>query len=207
MDREKPDLKPITGNLQFLDSLKMVGRIESTFYLAADVDAAMSASETTRRQLQEEIERLKQKGNTIACPACATGVKRVASASLDLALWQHWNWNCQTRHALEAEKAALLEVLKESNAVCVCGCPNEQHENYGEDGEACEDDTHECNRASRAVLASVAKLRAEKAALQQENETLRQHLGDALAKLAGVCDDAKYAEQEVSLLTPQGEHN
>ena len=116
--------------------------------------------------------------------------------------------------ALEAEKAALLEVLKESNAVCVCGCPNEQHENYGEDGEACEDDTHECNRASRAVLASVAKLRAEKAALQQENETLRKKYAEFVESTHDVTylgyqrerDRRIFAEEQLSaLLTQQGE--
>lgn len=31
----------------------------------------------------------------ITCPACGTIVKQVASATLDLALWQHWNWVCK----------------------------------------------------------------------------------------------------------------
>jgi hypothetical protein len=35
----------------------------------------------------------------INCPACGTSVVQVASATLDLALWQHWNWACPKREA------------------------------------------------------------------------------------------------------------
>ena len=34
---------------------------------------------------------------TIACPACGEQVRQVSSATLDLALWQHWNWVCSKR--------------------------------------------------------------------------------------------------------------
>jgi hypothetical protein len=33
----------------------------------------------------------------IVCPACGVTVKQVASATLDLALWQHYNWVCTKR--------------------------------------------------------------------------------------------------------------
>lgn len=33
----------------------------------------------------------------IDCPACGETVKQVASATLSLALWQHWNWICKFR--------------------------------------------------------------------------------------------------------------
>jgi hypothetical protein len=36
---------------------------------------------------------------TIACPACGIQVKQIASATLDIALWQHWNWTCPKRGA------------------------------------------------------------------------------------------------------------
>ena len=33
----------------------------------------------------------------IDCPVCGETVKQVASATLSLALWQHWNWACPKR--------------------------------------------------------------------------------------------------------------
>jgi hypothetical protein len=59
------------------------------------------------------------------------------------------------------DMALVREVLFESNAVCACGCPDADHENY-DDGESCEHDDHECVRTSKAVLAMLAKLRAER---------------------------------------------
>ena len=38
----------------------------------------------------------------IDCPACGETVKQVASATLSLALWQHWNWTCQKRASSSA---------------------------------------------------------------------------------------------------------
>ncbi len=35
----------------------------------------------------------------IACPLCGETVRQVASATLDLALWQHVNWTCQRKAA------------------------------------------------------------------------------------------------------------
>jgi hypothetical protein len=32
---------------------------------------------------------------SITCPACGETVQQVSSATLSLALWQHWNWTCQ----------------------------------------------------------------------------------------------------------------
>jgi hypothetical protein len=72
----------------------------------------------------------------------------------------------EQRHQLKAEVARLRTVLAESNAVCVCGCPDDAHENYGEDGEACPREDHECIRTNRAVLQIVARLTAQLAASQ-----------------------------------------
>jgi hypothetical protein len=35
-----------------------------------------------------------------------------------------------------------------NRTVCLCGCPLEAHENYGEDGEGCAIDNHACVRLS-----------------------------------------------------------
>lgn len=32
---------------------------------------------------------------TLTCPRCGETVKQVASATLELALWQHVNWVCK----------------------------------------------------------------------------------------------------------------
>jgi hypothetical protein len=55
----------------------------------------------------------------------------------------------------------LREVCAESNAVCICGCPADVHENYGDEGECCENPTHECLRTSKAVYAVIHQLRQQ----------------------------------------------
>lgn len=55
----------------------------------------------------------------------------------------------QLREANENDRLKL--VLVESNEVCVCGCDADQHENYGEDGEGCGNDSHECVRTCIAI--------------------------------------------------------
>ena len=62
------------------------------------------------------------------------------------------------------QQEQLLEVCHESNAVCICGCPVAEHENYGDEGEACEHPEHECLRTSKAVYAVIYTLRAKLAA-------------------------------------------
>lgn len=52
-------------------------------------------------------------------------------------------------------------LFEESNAVCACGCPNEDHENYGEDGMSCPVEGHECVPTSKAVLSMLQRLRKD----------------------------------------------
>lgn len=61
---------------------------------------------------------------------------------------------------LDVQRMKLTEVCHESNAVCVCGCPASEHESYGEDGEACSNEAHQCIRTSLAVQKQVAALTA-----------------------------------------------
>lgn len=58
-----------------------------------------------------------------------------------------------------AEVAHLTAFLRECNAVCLCGCPESEHESYGEDGESCGHDDHECIRVAPAVLEIVQRYR------------------------------------------------
>ena len=64
---------------------------------------------------------------------------------------------------LDVERKRADELMNEltgDRAVCICGCPPEAHESYGEEGEACEHDDHECLRVCVAVRNIVASLRA-----------------------------------------------
>lgn len=58
----------------------------------------------------------------------------------------------------EAEVARLTALLHEANAVCLCGCPDAEHE-ADECGEDCGHDDHECIRVAPAVLEIVQRYR------------------------------------------------
>lgn len=61
--------------------------------------------------------------------------------------------------ALVAEVERLRERVREDNAVCLCGCPDDAHELDRDDGESCEDESHTCVRVPRAVAEEFAALR------------------------------------------------
>ncbi len=71
------------------------------------------------------------------------------------------DWWCPSYEAalLDAYVALRAELMTD-RAVCICGCPNETHESYGEDGEACEHEDHECLRVPVAVRDMFVALRA-----------------------------------------------
>lgn len=52
---------------------------------------------------------------------------------------------------LAAEIGRLREELAIDRAVCICGCPPEDHEDGGEDGEQCAHEDHECLRVCVAA--------------------------------------------------------
>lgn len=54
--------------------------------------------------------------------------------------------------------AELESLLRECNAVCLCGCPDSEHE-ADECGESCGHDNHECIRVAPAVLEIVQRYR------------------------------------------------
>lgn len=60
----------------------------------------------------------------ITCPACDVAVHQVASASLDLALWQHWNWVCHARKRV-ADILPLSRVDPYNNAIRLDGLHRE----------------------------------------------------------------------------------
>jgi hypothetical protein len=73
----------------------------------------------------------------------------------------------ETIGILEKVNASLRERLAEDNEVCVCGCPTDEHESYGEDGEGCGNDDHECVRTCIAVRGIVRSLREQLADLRK----------------------------------------
>jgi hypothetical protein len=60
------------------------------------------------------------------------------------------------------------ERIDEDNAVCICGCPPEAHEDGGEDGESCDNEDHQCLRVCVAVRQIVAQQSAEVARLREK---------------------------------------
>ncbi len=62
--------------------------------------------------------------------------------------------------ALLEDVARLREENAESNAVCACGCIDDAHDDYGEDGLVCEQSCGaDCVRTSRSVLGMLESLR------------------------------------------------
>lgn len=72
-----------------------------------------------------------------------------------------------------AEKEQLKGALDEYASVCVCGCANGDHENYGEDGWCCEHDDHQCIHTSKAVYSIVATLKADQERMREALEGVR----------------------------------
>lgn len=75
-----------------------------------------------------------------------------------------------------AENTRLRAVLAESAAVCACGCSDVDHESYGEDGESCGHDDHECYRTSPAASSALSTLRAQLAQQAQQIAALVEKL-------------------------------
>lgn len=80
----------------------------------------------------------------------------------------HWagcftyHWSCGVRELLKALDAAAVErqaLGQDCASECACGCPVADHDNYGEDGEQCDHQEHECYRTSKVALAELTKLR------------------------------------------------
>jgi hypothetical protein len=59
---------------------------------------------------------------------------------------------CRFALALLDENERLKEVNGELQSICICGCPLDAHENYGEDGMGCENPYHECVLISHAAF-------------------------------------------------------
>ena len=81
--------------------------------------------------------------------------------------------------------AGAMERIQLDNAVCICGCPHEQHESLGEDGEQCEHEDHECIRVCPAArdLFVAARGRADGVIEAAKREA------DHHASISRMCDE------------------
>ena len=78
------------------------------------------------------------------------------------------------------ETARLLTVNSESNAVCSCGCELVDHEERGEDGWSCDNESHECVPTSAAVAQMLRQRESALAAQRQSITALREWLDDTV---------------------------
>lgn len=69
-----------------------------------------------------------------------------------------------------ATLVGVTDFANECNAVCLCGCPPDMHEDNGEDGEDCGEEGHECLRVAPAVLEIVGRVRLALAEATRERE-------------------------------------
>lgn len=83
---------------------------------------------------------------------------RVACGDSDYADARALDAELKRRHPGHDRIAELESLLRESNAVCLCGCPESEHE-ADECGESCGHDNHECIRVAPAVLEIVQRYR------------------------------------------------
>jgi len=100
------------------------------------------------------------------------------------------------------EVARLTALLHECNAVCLCGCPDGDHE-ADECGESCEHDDHECLRVPKSVLAYVETLRRtparDEAAYLRDQIAAREStiatLNESLARAITASDEVREAAE------------
>lgn len=127
-------------------------------------DARRRAEEALRRVLANAAAIVRLSWSDGATPSDRANLERIKSAAADIAQ-DHKILRALLAAGPEAgapghDRIAELEsLLRECNAVCLCGCPESEHESYGEDGESCADEGHECIRVAPAVLEIVQRYR------------------------------------------------
>lgn len=110
--------------------------------------------------------------------------------------------NVRALHRERTElRASLTEVetlLRQQSSTCICGCAWSEHENYGEDGISCENESHECLLASVSVAAVVSSLRGSFITAQAEIERLKTDKATLLkAALNATNGWACYAKRDI----------
>lgn len=149
-------------------------------YLADEVDAARAE---TKRRHAEEIETLKAEHAEFRDSVASALVVEnpdgpVSDEAIVMAAYESTMqlldppFSPSTQLAgMATERDTLRAQLAEASAVCACGCADADHESYGDDGQSCGQDGHDCYRVSPAALAELMKLRAQLAAVQEKAPT------------------------------------
>jgi hypothetical protein len=70
------------------------------------------------------------------------------------------NGTIQLGNQAREQLIALRQCVADDRAVCLCGCPADAHESYGEDGESCGCEDHDCLRVCAGAADAVAALRS-----------------------------------------------
>ena len=96
---------------------------------------------------------------------------------------------CDGCAARTAEGDAALALLREQT-VCTCGCPMADHENLGEDGMGCGDDSHDCLPTFPAIAKMLTDLRARIAEMEAERAAEEEVCldGDGKPFICAECD-------------------
>lgn len=127
-------------------------------------DARRRAEEALRRVLANAAAIVRLSWSDGATPSDRANLERIKSAAADIAQ-DHKILSALLAAGPEAKAPGhdrigeLESLLRECNAVCLCGCPDSEHESYDEDGESCGQDDHECIRVAPAVLEIVNRYR------------------------------------------------
>jgi hypothetical protein len=134
----------------------------------ADVQALMR-EEAARRELHEcratlELERTE---SMTLLKGLAAANLRADRAEEEVDEWKQMEGErteelqaaCVDLDNLRAEVERLKAELSEERAVCLCGCPAADHEDYPEEGQDCGVPGHECILVAKAVLESVTQER------------------------------------------------
>jgi hypothetical protein len=87
---------------------------------------------------------------------------------------------------LEDKVKELEERVDEDNAVCLCGCPASDHEQFGEDGEQCEHEDHVCQRVAPSVRDLFVEMRRERDEAQEQLREAQEERNFLKKEVAGM---------------------
>jgi hypothetical protein len=100
--------------------------------------------------------------------------------------------------ALRTQVEDLKEQLRQERMFCLCGCPASDHESYGEDGESCGDEDHECLLVAPAVRTCFDKLRAQVEELTRERDYHKSRWNPASSQLTALEQRGEQAEARLA---------